>query len=995
MSVAYIAYADEDKDFVHDRLLGALPVLGFDRWLSNDGKDAGAGLDLRAACGVFLIVVSSASARSALVRRQSAALMKTRGHRPVLVQIDDTSPEAVASELGVLAVARAKADGPIVELADLLKPFLPPARELPADARIRDMTTPIQWNEAVFSTFLQRALAHQDFSGCVDLVERLSRHLTEQKQPYGAKAAQKDLGLLRKRRQFPLMDRYARAVLDSGTQSFNVLRQYAQSLIELGSYAEAEAEAVLGQIVTGASTSDIENPESEYYEARGLLGRIYKQQYVNKPGPSASDLLKQAIHEYREAFRKHPQLTWHGINAATCLVRAEQDGLKFGSQAEGRALAGQVLDSLAAIEKKRALAEKRALYAFELATRVEAWALLGEFNAANEALTTYLADPDAHAFEVSSTHRQFEQVLRLDRHREGKELVDRLWDAVERLRAPLGLRSAAGDTREQVSVLITTMAAGWKPAAPGCDVCGRLGPMVAVTCDRGAIKALLSDPRVLAIDESRKAMDTTECATALPFINCVAPFQTPSGPFQEEGTNAIVAVIDEGIDVLHEAFLDQAGESRIIGVWDQRDETGPAPSGFTFGTYHSESAIAGYVKAKTVPPKLGRDVDGHGTHVASIAAGRVAGTCPQGVAPDARLLIVIADSASSIGYSNEHLAALDFIDQEAEQQKLPVVVNVSQGMNAGPHDGFSPLENAFDAFSNKGSKGGRVIVKSAGNAGDANGHAVIKHGRRAAAVVQWTRFNNPGWQYEYLEFWWDSANTYRFVLVAPNGDVSEAVESGRLSDAGQIAGSPYRMRMSLRDKFNGDAQLVVEIGSASDNAIPVTAGAWQLQVQHLDGDAPGVLDGWIERGPKHRSVFHAPHASPDMTLTIPGTALSVITVGAISVKNNTITATNFTSFGPTRDKRNKPEVCAPGQDVFAAKGGTSQGAFASTGTSMAAPFVAGAVALVLSRALAKGVEPPTAAQIRKVLEQKTKNRGPWDSTQGFGVIDVAAVLAAF
>ena len=46
---------------------------------------------------------------------------------------------------------------------------------------------------------------------------------------------------------------------------------------------------------------------------------------------------------------------------------------------------------------------------------------------------------------------------------------------------------------------------------------------------------------------------------------------------------------------------------------------------------------------------------------------------------------------------------------------MPVVVNVSQGMNAGAHDGKSMLEVAFDEFSKGGRQRGRVIVKSAGN----------------------------------------------------------------------------------------------------------------------------------------------------------------------------------------------------------------------------------------------------------------------------------------
>ena len=130
-------------------------------------------------------------------------------------------------------------------------------------------------------------------------------------------------------------------------------------------------------------------------------------------------------------------------------------------------------------------------------------------------------------------------------------------------------------------------------------------------------------------------------------------------------------------------------------------------------------------------------------------------------------------------------------------------------------------------------------------------------------------------------------------------------------------------------------------------------------------------------------------------MTIPATSQSVISVGAVEAEETAFLG-DFSSRGPTRDGREKPDVVAPGVDVRAAKGGTINDLKADSGTSMAAPHVAGAVALVLSRAVESNRPCPVSNQIRSALTQKTKNyNGHFDPGQGYGIVDVAALLAAF
>ena len=99
------------------------------------------------------------------------------------------------------------------------------------------------------------------------------------------------------------------------------------------------------------------------------------------------------------------------------------------------------------------------------------------------------------------------------------------------------------------------------------------------------------------------------------------------------------------------------------------------------------------------------------------------------------------------------------------------------------------------------------------------------------------------------------------------------------------------------------------------------------------------------------------------------------------------------SQGPTRDGRPKPELAAPGTDIVAANGFDPDKKWVGmTGTSMASPFVAGVIGLMLDR-----VEPLlTAAQIRGII-QRTARPLPgadfqWRNDAGFDVIDPEACV---
>jgi len=105
----------------------------------------------------------------------------------------------------------------------------------------------------------------------------------------------------------------------------------------------------------------------------------------------------------------------------------------------------------------------------------------------------------------------------------------------------------------------------------------------------------------------------------------------------------------------------------------------------------------------------------------------------------------------------------------------------------------------------------------------------------------------------------------------------------------------------------------------------------------------------------------------------------------------------FSSAGPTRDGRQKPEISAPGHDVFAAHSRTGTGVTRKSGTSMAAPAVTGVVALILAEAHARGIA-LDAASLRRIVTESARSdpppAGEWDDRYGHGRIDAAKALQA-
>jgi serine protease AprX len=120
------------------------------------------------------------------------------------------------------------------------------------------------------------------------------------------------------------------------------------------------------------------------------------------------------------------------------------------------------------------------------------------------------------------------------------------------------------------------------------------------------------------------------------------------------------------------------------------------------------------------------------------------------------------------------------------------------------------------------------------------------------------------------------------------------------------------------------------------------------------------------------------------SIRAPADALDILTVGAV---DRSRLIAGFSSRGPTFDGRTKPEVCAMGVDTYGAGTDSDSQYLYASGTSLAAPLIAGAVCLVLE------ARPDlTPAMVRQALQATASQASQPDNDYGWGIIDVGKAL---
>jgi len=522
------------------------------------------------------------------------------------------------------------------------------------------------------------------------------------------------------------------------------------------------------------------------------------------------------------------------------------------------------------------------------------------------------------------------------------------------------------------------------------------------------------------------------------------------GDFGVDGSGVVLGVVDTGLDFRHPAFQNADGSTRVAWLLSFGQEargvhaaieaelgcTADPPCAVFSGEEIDQLLASG------VEGELPLDSIGHGSHVTGIAAGR--DEAFPGVAPAANLIVVQAAGAAGAASDASILLGVKFVFDRALEMGLPAVVNLSLGSSFGAHDGTSGLEQVIDELS---APPGRAVVVASGNDAGLFEATDTRYpdplGIHAEAIVP--RGSEVRVPLHIAANFSGNLSGYVFVWISsePGDELSLAFDNGRgvLTAPVAVGETGFLTSSELGDDdvyeliiVNGpeNADSDIKQGSLVFALSGTLAASREFELV-LSGH--GTAKVWLESGDDLTSIVFLPRARAGGTVTIPATAASVISVGA-SVNRESWTDYSgaevffplgapgsrayFSGAGPSELGTVEPDVLAPGGYVISAMAqaadprtqplGMSQFASlgacpdplvecfvvddqhgVSVGTSMAAPMVAGAVALLLQR------DPElTSEDIRDLLRAGAASPRPGGALvgDGSGILDIRGALLA-
>lgn len=431
--------------------------------------------------------------------------------------------------------------------------------------------------------------------------------------------------------------------------------------------------------------------------------------------------------------------------------------------------------------------------------------------------------------------------------------------------------------------------------------------------------------------------------------------QVQQNPYLDlKGRGVLIGFVDTGIDYTQDIFIYEDGTSKIQYIYDQTG-IGDPPQGFFVGSEYNNEQINEALRAENpydVVPQ--QDTVGHGTFLASLAAGRDNGQGFMGAAPDAELIVVklrparayfrerylVPPEQENAFDSSGVMLGIEYILTKARELNRPVVIVIGVGTNLGGHDGFGLFEQYISEVA--GLRGVCVCV-AAGNENQEGHH------------MENTLTTTGEQQSIELRVGEDAGNIYISIWSSASDRISVAVRS----PTGELVGFlPARSGAVL------DSRLILEqAGVSISYFFPVEGSGSQLSIVRIFNATPGIWTILVRGDIVLNGNYHAwlpitgfvsPTVefltpSPYTTVVVPATSFGVISCGAYNSTTDSLFI--HSSWGPSRLPLLTMDLVAPGVNV----GGIyPTGPGVMSGTSVACATTAGACALLLQWGIVDG-----------------------------------------
>ena len=458
-----------------------------------------------------------------------------------------------------------------------------------------------------------------------------------------------------------------------------------------------------------------------------------------------------------------------------------------------------------------------------------------------------------------------------------------------------------------------------------------------------------------------------------------------------QGAGVIVGFVDTGINYTDSLFRNVDGSTRIIGIWDQtnnsdnsnniENETAKPISAFSalYGTQYTAEeinlALNSDNPASIVPT---RDENGHGTFLASIAAGnRDERAGFSGAAPQASIAMVklkpakqylrdfylIQDGAEAY-QENDIMMGVSYLYFLARKYSMPLVVCIPLGTNMGSHMGMSRLGQYLNQVS---LSNGSAVITAAGNETGARHHfrAVMDADTDEVTAELRVGEREAGFS---MELWAENMGAYTVGFISPTGEVAREISvplRGENTVSFLLEQTQITVYTQIADVSSGSQFIFMRF----ENPM---SGIWRILIRN-SLDIRETFHIWLPvRGfISDETYFLRP--DPDTTITDPGNARYPITVTAYDHTKNSIYI--HASRGYSLSGRIKPDLAAPGVNIL---GASVSGIHLTrmSGTSVSAAHLAGAAAILLNWGVLNANYPYLNTPVLKSIFVRGAQRNP-------------------